>query len=252
MKRDTTDNITTKIVIIGLVSLIVNIGLVACSRTAFTPAPETEPESQISIVDVSYDEIDNAAVTTGGWKTAESTDITPEQLEVFNKAMEKLVGVKYEPVAYLGSQLVSGTNHCFLCKATVVVPKATPRYTLVYIYEKLNKECEILNIVDLAATGKENGEAVLGGWSFSKDPSITPAISAAVSKASAKKLGATYEPVANIASQIVSGTNHAILCKVKAVTPDAESHYALVFIYESLDGNCSITEVTDIVLSADR
>ena len=50
----------------------------------------------------------------GGWSVAEDTAMTEENKAIFDKGMEKLVGVQYEPVAYLGSQLVAGMNHCFL------------------------------------------------------------------------------------------------------------------------------------------
>ncbi len=85
----------------------------------------------------------------GGWKVAEETKVTEEQKAVFDKAMEGLVGVGYEPVAYLASQLVAGTNHCFLCKATVVYPNAAPTYKLVFIYQDLQGNASILNIADL-------------------------------------------------------------------------------------------------------
>ena len=54
--------------------------------------------------------------------------MTEEQKAVFDKAVEKLLGVSYEPVTYLGSQVVAGQNHCFLCKATVIYPDAKPTY----------------------------------------------------------------------------------------------------------------------------
>lgn len=85
----------------------------------------------------------------GGWFVAESTEITEENMAVFDKAMEGLVGVHYEPIAYLGSQVVAGLNHCFLCKATVVYPGAVPTLVLVYIYEDLEGNATITNIADL-------------------------------------------------------------------------------------------------------
>ncbi len=85
----------------------------------------------------------------GGWTPAESTEISEERAAVFEKGMEKLVGVHYEPLAYLASQVVAGTNHCFLCWATVVYPGAQPSYTLVYLYEDLAGNVSILNIVPL-------------------------------------------------------------------------------------------------------
>ena len=85
----------------------------------------------------------------GGWTVAENTAITEEQKAIFDKALEKLVGVGYEPIAYLGSQTVAGVNHCFLCKATVIYPDAQPSFKLVYIHEDLEGNAEILNIADL-------------------------------------------------------------------------------------------------------
>ena len=84
----------------------------------------------------------------GGWQASESPEITEEIQAVFDKAFEELVGVDYVPVAYLGSQVVSGTNYCLLCQATVVYPGALPSYVLVFINETLEGEVTIMNIVD--------------------------------------------------------------------------------------------------------
>ena len=91
----------------------------------------------------------SAAGLLGGWSVAESTEITEEQKAVFDQAVEKLIGVGYEPVAYLGSQVVAGTNHCFLCKATVVYPDAVPSLVLVYVYENLEGGAEVTQITDI-------------------------------------------------------------------------------------------------------
>ena len=250
MKNENSNNLIIKVVAIGLVSVFANVGLAACSRTPGS-SNNTEVPSEINVVDVSNDEISNAVIT-GGWKTAEDQTVTTEQKAVFDKAMEKLVGVKYEPVAYLASQVVSGTNHCFLCKATIVRPGATPHYALVYIYESLKNECKILDIKDIAIPGTKDGNKPLGGFAFAEDPAITPEISSALDKATATKLGATYEPVANIGSQVINGINYVVLCKVTGVAPGAATNYAIVQIRETIDGECTITDVTDIVISASK
>ena len=87
--------------------------------------------------------------TVGGWTIAEDTELTDDQRSLFEKALEGLVGVGYEPVAYLGSQVVAGLNHCFLCKATVVYPGAEPAYKLVYIYESLDGNASLTDVADL-------------------------------------------------------------------------------------------------------
>lgn len=84
----------------------------------------------------------------GGWSAAADPTVTEGLADLFNKALENLVGVDYTPVAYLGSQVVAGTNHCFLCLSRVVVPDAVPDYKLIFIYEDLQGNAAIMNIAD--------------------------------------------------------------------------------------------------------
>ena len=84
----------------------------------------------------------------GGWTHAEDPTVTEERQQLFDKGMEGLLGVNYVPVAYLGSQVVAGTNHCFLCQGTVVAPDAQPQWKLVYLYQALDGTVTVLSIAD--------------------------------------------------------------------------------------------------------
>ena len=84
----------------------------------------------------------------GGWAPAAEPEITEELKALFDKGLEGLLGVNYVPVAYLGSQVVAGTNHCFLCQATVVYPNAESTWVLVYLYESLDGSVSVLTIAD--------------------------------------------------------------------------------------------------------
>ena len=83
----------------------------------------------------------------GGWTPSDSPEIIEDRQAVFDKAMKDLLGVRYEPVAYLGSQAVAGMNHCFLCRTQLVSPDAASAYALVFLYENLNGAVTILSIV---------------------------------------------------------------------------------------------------------
>ena len=85
---------------------------------------------------------------SGGWTPAADPTVTEELRALFDRAMEGLMGVDYVPVAYLGSQIVAGVNHAFLCQATVVYPNAPPRWTIVYLYQDLAGQVTLLNIAD--------------------------------------------------------------------------------------------------------
>ena len=85
----------------------------------------------------------------GGWTPAEDPAITDEVNALLEKALDGLVGVNYVPVAYLGSQVVAGTNHAILCQATAVVPDAVPAWKILYLYEDLQGNVTVLSIGDL-------------------------------------------------------------------------------------------------------
>ena len=77
--------------------------------------------------------------------------VTEELKVVFEKGASVLTGSSFVPVAYLGSQVVAGTNHAFLCQAVTAYPgtiDADPSYAIVYLYEDLQGNVSILNIAD--------------------------------------------------------------------------------------------------------
>lgn len=85
----------------------------------------------------------------GGWQATTDTAIDEDAQAAFDAAMEGLLGVEYEPIDLLATQVVAGTNYCFLCRATVVVPDAVPGYAFVYVYKDLSGKADILDIQDI-------------------------------------------------------------------------------------------------------
>lgn len=54
----------------------------------------------------------------GGWTVTNTSEITEEELEVFDQAVQDIDDVVYEPVALLATQVVAGMNYCFLARET--------------------------------------------------------------------------------------------------------------------------------------
>lgn len=63
---------------------------------------------------------------------------------LFAKTVQ-LYGVDYKALC-VAQQIVSGVNHCFLCVATAVVPKAVPYNVLITIYSPLEGESVVTEI----------------------------------------------------------------------------------------------------------
>lgn len=186
----------------------------------------------------------------GGWQNSESPEITVELRAVFDKALDGFVGVGYEPIAYLGRQIVAGTNHAFFCKAQVIYPNSLPYFAIVYIYEGLDGKAEITGIASMTVYGDldENASTVVqlpGGWSFAEAQEDGMA---AFEKASEYLTGASYTPIRVLSSQVVAGMNYCVLCQAQVVAPEAKPYYTLAFVYEDLDGNAEFTQFKDLDL----
>ena len=85
----------------------------------------------------------------GSWKVCDDPAVTPEAQAVMDKALEGFVGSKVEPVALLATQVVAGTNYCFLCRVTPVVPNAQSAWCLVYVYQAPDGSARILEFQDV-------------------------------------------------------------------------------------------------------
>ena len=104
-----------------------------------------------------------AGTPVGGWTPAADPAVTDGVRALVEKGLDGLLGVNYVPVAYLGSQVVAGTNHAVLCQASVVYPGAQPGFVILYLYEDLQGNVTILNIADfdigsLCTYGAENAD----------------------------------------------------------------------------------------------
>lgn len=106
-----------------------------------------------------------------------------------------------------------------------------------------------------AAAGNEGGSsagmALLGGWTPAQDISIslTEEDQSRFSKAMEGFTGAGYEPAAVLATQLVSGKNYAYLCKMTPITSKPIPRWAVVIVYENLQGEVSISNISDIDLA---
>ena len=91
---------------------------------------------------------------------------------------------------------------------------------------------------------RETG-TITGGWIRAGSPVVTDEIKMLLDKAMEGTVGANYIPVAYLGSQVTAGTNHAILCRVSPVIPEPVETYAIVYLFEALDGSVEITKVVE-------
>ncbi len=247
---------TMKKILIVLLAALLALVAVACKANEQPKAAENE-EPKAAAQEAAVNEEIKAAEENemtneplaGGWTPAEDFgDITVERRTVFDKGMAVISSI-HTPLAYLGSQVVAGTNHCFLSKGSNWLE-------LVYLYEDLRGNVQLMNIAQLPIVPQADGtltvpEAGLsGGWYYAEDPAFTDEDEAKLEAALQSQVGASYTIVAYVGEQVVAGLNRCLLCQVKPVVPNAQPHYALAYVYTDLEGNSSLSQVIDLDVGA--
>ncbi len=221
------------------VSILLCLLLIAAGASVFTACSKQNKENE------NTNNVESGEGIAGGWTIAGSPVITDDFKKVFEKAASELDGVDYTPVAYLASQVVAGTNHCVLCKATPVVPDAKTTYSIVYIYEDLEGNAEITEIVSSSTDAQSAEGDTVGGWAEAESPEMTDEAKTALEKACETLTGAEYTPVALLATQVVAGTNYRMICESRPSVPFPECGYVIVTVYADLEGNAEITDTIE-------
>lgn len=158
----------------------------------------------------------------GGWKTASDQTVTPELQEMFDKAMEKLIGVGYRPVSLLETQIVNGTNYRFLCEGTAVYPGAETKTYIITIHQDLDGNAEILEI-------EEEGTAQMANPFFRTDTLDEAAAGAGFSILAPEEIdGYTVDEISYIKDsmiQIIYGNGLEIRVRKSVLEDDITGDY---------------------------
>jgi len=77
----------------------------------------------------------------GGTTVLEQIEMTafPQKAASAWSVMDNIIGAKYKPVAYVGTQVVKGINHIFIAEQTMSTVNADRHIVLVTINEFDNK-----------------------------------------------------------------------------------------------------------------
>ena len=88
----------------------------------------------------------------GGWNLDEIKGTAlPQRVQTdFTAVTSELDGADYEPIAYLGSQIVDGTNFRILALQRLVVPNAEKRIVKMIIHEELDGSVRLVSVSGVA------------------------------------------------------------------------------------------------------
>lgn len=187
--------------------------------------------------------VSSESVLVGGLTRADSPVVPSEVAHLFDGINGGEAGYVYTPVAYLGSQVVAGTNHLLLCKVKEAGSGSHIHYALVTVYEDLEGNAEITEV--RSSSAEADYQEAEGGWMEAETLEATREAKDALEKASNNITEADFTLLAKLAEQVVAGTNYCLLCRDRSSAYSDWDCYKLVYVYEDLEGNAEITDIVE-------
>ena len=155
----------------------------------------------------------------------------------------------YEPIALLGTQVVSGTNYLYLCKSTWTDYQENVSFVLLQIYQDLSGKSQVVGSAILFPTeeSREEGEDYIDNTG-SFLPENIPAIQNAFKEAVPDNENASYIPLAYIGKHTQEGKpeEDVIFTAKKSKGKDAKTNYVLLYIGKDKDGKAKLVKTEDV------
>ena len=155
----------------------------------------------------------------------------------------------YEPIALLGTQVVSGKNYLYLCKSTWTDYQENVSFVLLQIYQDLSGKSEVMGSAILFPTeeSREEGEDYIDNTG-SYLPENIPAIQNAFKEAVPNDENASYIPLAYIGkhTQEDKPEEDVIFTAKKSKGKDAKTNYELLYIGSGKGGKAKLVKTEDV------
>lgn len=163
----------------------------------------------------------------GSWNIKIVVDAMPQKVATAIGALaEQLMGAEYEPIAYLGSQIVNGTNHAVLAKQTIMDGRDSANIVVLIFNEKPNAmEATLIGVERVV-----EGGAPFGGIHIDPVTAIPKDAMDAWNNAFATFVGSKVNPIALLGTQVVNGTNYIFAAEIAPLVPNAVSKVVIVTI----------------------
>ena len=164
-------------------------------------------------------------MSVGAWNVNISVGSMPEKVATaVGKIKDNIMGADYEPIAYIGSQVVNGVNHAVLAEQVLTTGRDTKNVVLLIFNEK-NMDCDLVSIERVVEAGGE-----LGGTVVDVKTEIPEDAQKAFDKALGGFVRAVVKPFALLATQPVNGINYVFAAELDPVVEEPEKKFCIVTV----------------------
>jgi hypothetical protein len=187
----------------------------------------------------------------GGWSLAENNNpvMMSDKDSTRIKNVLKNSDADFTALDLVATQVVSGTNYMYLVYGTTA-DNTISGYYFVTVYEDTKGNDTIIGTtpIDVTSiqTGTPLGKGATGGWAVrgSGKPGMLPDENAMASFDAINNGDVMYNPIALLATQVVSGTNYKALCRGN------DNNLYVVTWYKDLQGGASLTSAECVNIGA--
>lgn len=161
----------------------------------------------------------------------------------FDELFGEMVGAQYGLIAYLGSKVVSGTNHAILATQTMITGNDVHNVVLIVLNEKDDK----FSIVEITNILSDSGK--LGGVQVAPTTDIPEEAMEVFNKNFDGFLGSKVVPFALLGTQVVNGAKYIFAAETEmVVSPKAmeKGNYGKVVMI-GVYSNYDKIEFSDII-----
>lgn len=174
----------------------------------------------------------------GNWEININVNGMPQKIaSAVSKLNTTLIGAEYDPIAYLGSQVVNGTNHAVLAEQTIVTGRDSKNIVMLIFNEKPNEmEATLVNIERIVEGGAPMGGIIINPMTVIPEEAMNE-----WNIAFEGFVGSKVVPFALLATQVVKGTNFIFAAELTPVVPDAKSKVVIVTL-NSMTGTLAFAD----------
>lgn len=161
----------------------------------------------------------------GTWEINVTTSGMPQKVATaFAELNGTILGAQYTPIAYIGSQVVNGTNHAVLAEQLIVTGKDTKNIVLIIFNEK-PEGVTVVNIERVVEGGMP-----MGGIQIDVQTDIPEEAKNAFAEVFEGFVGSKVEPFALLATQVTKGVNYIFAATVTPITKEPKTKFAIVTV----------------------
>ena len=166
-------------------------------------------------------------MNTGSWNIDVQVGKYPQKVaSALSNLNETLIGASYEPIAYLGSQVVNGVNHAVLAKQGVLNGKDSENIVVLVFNEKPND----MNVVLTRIESVIEETSPLGGINVDVQTELSDELVDVFRAGLEGFVGIKFEPYALLGTQVTTGVNYFFAAVATPVVNDPNPQKSAVLV----------------------